>query len=607
MNIINNKTVVVSNFKEFKTILTENNTYTYVYLDNDINIEESFIIGDKSKIIIDGTYNTNTHTITNNLIDSTISTSINSTIIFKNIKITSSNKVGFIYINDDLNSKIVFSNTRFNGVKLLYNQYGITKIIDSYIKIEDTNNITSDKVCECNNILIGGNSDIDSNNTPFIYLHTIDAYFKILSNSRVNITSKNAFFNGTPRLDFKISRCSELNLITGNGFAQTIGNGCQDVLIDDFSKLNFIENSHQRVPMWNIYGNLTVNEGASLLVINSYENTPIDNYNIYFKGNNQNIKFNNPRNIVLYTKNSNVLYTNNPVNFEFTFNRINMWKDSKDLLVAGGIEDLPLYSWYKKDALSIVKGTFDKNTTNIIYSNYTNEEKNILPSLDNFSFQNKKQFSIGQPKINIHPINSNSTKISGHTTRHADVSISFDGTNEIVKSDENGLFEYLLENNIQDNTVIKITSAAPTSYMYLDREIITPFNGEVTLLESTKITNFDISLHSENNIYNKIKPSNIIIIDSRNNATNYELFINYVNPLMSDNNKVLIDSLIFKKNDEILQINTQPSSVYQNNKNIDEISIKEINYEKDKGLLLKIDDTNLNEEYYTKYIWSIVI
>ena len=270
MNIINNKTVVVSNFKEFKTILTENNTYTYIYLDNDITIEESFMIGDKSKIIIDGTYNTNTHTITNNLIDSTISTSINSTIIFKNIKITSSNKVGFIYINDDLNSKIVFSNTRFNGVKLLYNQYGITKIIDSYIKIEDTNNITSDKVCECNNILIGGNSDIDSNNTPFIYLHTIDAYFKILSNSRVNITSKNAFFNGTPRLDFKISRCSELNLITGNGFAQTIGNGCQDVLIDDFSKLNFIENSHQRVPMWNIYGNLTVNEGASLLVINSY-------------------------------------------------------------------------------------------------------------------------------------------------------------------------------------------------------------------------------------------------------------------------------------------------------------------------------------------------
>ena len=94
MNIINNKTVVVSNFKEFKTILTENNTYTYIYLDNDITIEESFIIGDKSKIIIDGTYNTNTHTITNNLIDSTISTSINSTIIFKNIKITSSNKVG---------------------------------------------------------------------------------------------------------------------------------------------------------------------------------------------------------------------------------------------------------------------------------------------------------------------------------------------------------------------------------------------------------------------------------------------------------------------------------------------------------------------------------
>ncbi len=601
MTIINNKTIVVSNFNELKDILTTENTYNYIYLDKDITIEEYFKIN-KNKVIIDGTYNTNKYTITNNLSDTTINTLNESTIVFKNINITSSNNLGFIYNNNP--SKIVFYNVRFNGVKLLYNQNGITKIIDSYIKIENINNISADKVCECNNILIGGNSDIDSDNTPFIYLHTIDAYFKILPSSRVNITTKNAFFNGTPRLDFKVSKCSEFNLVTGNGFAQTIGNGCNDVLIDEYSKFNFIENSHQRVPMWNIYGDVTVNENASLLIINSYENTPSDNYNIYFKGTNQTIKFNNPKNIVLYTKNANVLYTNNIVNYEFTFNRINMWKDSKNVLTAGSIDDLPLYSWYKEDELSIIKGTFDKTTTSVNYTNFTDEEKNKLPSLDNFIFQNRKEFSIGRVKINIHPITNGSTKISGHTKEHSDVSISYDATKKIVKSDENGLFEYIVDGGIKAETVIKIISCTPTSYMYEEREVITPFNGEITLLKSTEGVNFDTT-YKEDNIYNKLKPSSITIIDSRNNNTNYKLYINYLNPLMSDSSKVINGSLIFKDENNNFNLTTTPTLVYENNKTKEEISIKEINYDKDKGLLLKLNDNKLDENYYTKYIWSI--
>ena len=100
------------------------------------------------------------------------------------------------------------------------------------------------------------------------------------------------------------------------------------------ANFTFIEKSHQRVPMWNVFGDLKVLEGASLSVINTYMNTPTDNYNIYFKGSNQKFILDNPKYINIYTKNANVVYTNNPVEFSFKFSRINMWIYALDYLNA---------------------------------------------------------------------------------------------------------------------------------------------------------------------------------------------------------------------------------------------------------------------------------
>ena len=88
--------------------------------------------------------------------------------------------------------------------------------------------------------------------------------------------------NGTNRLDLTIGHGAELLLTTGNGFAKTTTHGARNVLIEEKSTFTFIEKSHQRIPMWNIFGNLIVKEGTSVSILNTFMTTPTDNYNIYF-------------------------------------------------------------------------------------------------------------------------------------------------------------------------------------------------------------------------------------------------------------------------------------------------------------------------------------
>ena len=72
----------------------------------------------------------------------------------------------------------------------------------------------------------------------------------------------------------------------------------------------------------------------------------------------------NPKNLTIYTKNANVIYTNNPLTFSISCSRINMWQNSTDLSTAGDINNIPDYSWYKDDGLLQIEGTITSDLTN---------------------------------------------------------------------------------------------------------------------------------------------------------------------------------------------------------------------------------------------------
>ena len=615
MHIINDNTVVVNNSEELKQVLSETNNYTYIYFGSDITLTSGFVINsNKKEVVIDGTYNNVKYTYINNLTESTdvinVSTS-NRKIILKNMNIVSSHTYGVVYVPSHPNYSnllVEYNNVNFNGVELSCNYYGTTKIIDSLISGSDTNNVTVKKICDSNRIIIGGNTTITSNSTVnpvFFFNDVIPSYIKIIPNSHVNITTNEELMNGTNKLDLIVGHGAEFLLTTGNGFSITTTHGARNVLIEEMANFTFIEKSHQRIPMWSIFGNLTVKEGASFSVINTYMKTPSDNYNIYFKGSNQKIIFDNPKYINIYTKNANVMYTNNPINFSFKFSRINMWIYALDYLDACTLDDTPAYYWYKENSLVEITGTFDKDTTTITSHNFTESELNLLTDLNSFSFQNIKILTIGMLKINIHPINSSNNTISGHTIAYSKVLIEYDTKRLITTANEEGLFEIDIDSAVPDNMRVKITSCL--NGCYTERKINIPFNGELTLLKTTENIPFSTIPVSYNPIILHKKNMTVItIVDSRINSTKWKLYISYINPMISGD-KVLTDSLKFKKFDnKLINLATNKQLIYESNSNNGNVEVSKITFSTDKGLML-IPNKNLliDEDYCTLIIWSI--
>ena len=616
IQIIDNNTVVVTTSDELKQAVSEDNGYEYIYLGSDITATSGFIINsNKSKVTIDGTYNNTKYTYTNNLsLETTVikASTANKKIILKNMNIVSSHGYGVIYVPSHPNySNVVveYNNINFSGIELSQNYYGTTKIIDSIIDAKDTNNVSTQRVCDSNRIIIGGNTTITSSsntNTVFFFNDVIPSYIKIVPNSNVNITTNRELMNGTNRLDLIVGHGAEFLLTTGNGFAITTTHGARNVLIEEMANFTFIEKSHQRIPMWNVFGDFIVKEGASISILNTYMTTPSDNYNIYFKGTNQKFILDNPKYVNIYTKNANVVYTNNPVDFSFKFTRINMWVYALDYTSACTINDTPAFYWCKENNFAEITGVLNKDNTTITSHNFTDTELSSLSDINSFSFQDKKILTIGLLKINIHPIMDSINAISGHTIPYANVKIEYDNKSLTASADENGFFEASIDSVISDNTRVKIISCLNSCFT--ERKITTPFMGELTLLKTIKNIPFSMIPSSINPIILPKKSETVVtVVDSRVNSTNWKLYINYTNPMIEYNGKVLIDSLFFKKfNNEEIALKTNKKLIYESNDNSGNVNVSNVTFSVDKGLFLKPSKDLLDgEDYYTLVVWSI--
>ena len=229
-----------------------------------------------------------------------------------------------------------------------------------------------------------------------------------------------------------------------------------------------------------------------------------------------------------------------------------------------------------------------------------------MPDINSFSLQNKKILTIGLLKINVHPILNTTNTISGHTIPFANVKIEYDNKSLIASSDENGLFEADIDSIIPNDKRVKITSCLNSCFT--EKIITTPFNGELTLLKVTDNIPFSmIPSSTKPIILKKQKETVVTIIDSRVNSSNWKLYINYINPMIENSGKVLIDSLFFKKfdNEEIL-LKTNKKLIYESSDNGGNVSVSNVTFSTDKGLFLKPSKDLLeDEDYSTLIIWSV--
>ena len=622
MKIINNTTIKVDTSDELKEVLENDNKYNYIYLGSNIILESGININEsKEKITINGTYLGNKYKLTGmdsiNIEDTINVNASNKQIQIKNMDIEYTNSFGIFYAKESVDYKdvvLIYDNITFTGTKLSYNPYGTVKISNSNINIKSVNSIEPQEVCDTNIIIIGGNTNISSSsiNYPLFRFRndTTNPSAIFLCKSRIIIsTDTREFMSGTNKLNFTILHDTELHLTTGNGFTGSPNQGANNVLIEERATLNFIEKSHQRIPMWAIFGSFTMKEGSNLSLINSFDTTPSDNYNLHFKGSNPTLTLDNPKSVAIYTKNSNVIYTDNALTFNIKCKRINMWNDSTPLASAGGIDNLPDYYWYKENGLMKFEGITTNNQTAITSHNLTKDELSRLSDIGNFSFQSKKQFSIGSITTNIHEISSIRNKISGHTMQFCDVLIKYNNVVETIEADSDGYFEYNLSNTIADNTTVEITSNNPSSFIYETRRITTPHNGELCLMNVDNAISFELTPISTTPI---ILPKNkdllIEIVDSRVNSSNWKLYAYIDNDPTSQLGYKLEDSIVFKRlDDTIVRLNNTKVLIHTGEDNKGVPLKTDLTYSKEKGPLLDLSNNALevNEEYFSNIYFSI--
>lgn len=616
MEIINKKRVGVSTSEELKEVLENDNEYEFIYLMDNITLSSGIKINEKKeKVVIDGTYNNNRYTLTGmnstEMADTIVAVTTNKEVVIRNMNINYTNTYGVVYVPLDSNYiglLTTYENINFNGTRLAYNPYGRVKIVDSYIVIEETNGVASQEICMGNYVIIGGKTTMTSssvNSSLFYFRNNLTPSIIFLCQSDVSIsTDTKEFMTGTNKLNFTILHDTKVNIVTANGLGSNPVYGTNNVLIDERATLVFIQKSHQRVPVWAVFGNFTMKKDSNLELINSYDSTPADNYNLQFKGSNCKFILDNPNSVIMYSKNASVLYTNNTLEYNIKCKKINLWNNSKTLTSADDIHDLPEYSWYKDNDLLEINGTATATTTTITSHNLTEEELKKVSDLNNFLLQSQKQFSIGDNIINVHPIDSSKNKISGHTTKMADILIKYDGNEEIVEADDSGYFEYSIANTITDGTEIEFTSNVASSFIYGTRIVTSPSNGELSLMDATKTFTFPlIPISSNPIILGRNDSLSLEIVDSRVNSSEWKVYAYIENPLTSQGGYTLPDALVFKKfDDEVINLSKIPVLVFNGTNNNGDAKRTLITWSKEKGPLLDLTDNALeaNEEYFAE-------
>lgn len=601
MTIINDETVAITTFAELKSTIETNNTVNLIYLDANIEMTSSITIPQtKINLIIDGTYNDIRHTFKDcNTLNASDTITASNTLIQKvtvqNMDITGNNYYGIIYVPESASYKNIiteYNNITYNGPQISYHPTGLTRFINSNISINDTSLTNGGEVAECNKIEIGGNTTITHNskgNSAFWFRNS-NPSLTILENASVTFNSPNReLFYGPTNLEFTVAKNANFNVTTKNGLAyDTFGTG--KTIIDENANFTINQTTyHGSYAVWYSYGSLTINENASLTIINEYPSITTSNYNIYFLTTSSEFNLNNPKKIILSNSAANTIYTNSTTKFNFKFSRINLFDTKINSLNSISKETLPTYSWYKLPELSEIKGTFTNSKTTITETNFTSEELSVLPALTNFNLINKKIISIGTLPQLINPITDQMIELTGVSSPNSSLLISFNDKSEIVLADENGNYSLNLESTLPKGTEISLTTKEANNPIYNSKNITIVYNGELTILSAPTTIEFELNAISKNPVIcPKTKEITIEIADTRAISTEWNLYAIINNDPLSETGNTLESALIFKNGPRITPLSTTKTLVYTAPAKTEASKITTITWPKDETILLQI-------------------
>lgn len=619
MTIIDNNTVVVFTSDELKSALENNNGYTYIYFGSDITLEKGIkISNEKVNVTIDGTYEGNTYTFYGMKSlgsESTINVSYPSIInvIVRNMNIVWYNYYGVVFVPENSsyqNVCVEYNNITYSGTQLSYHPYGLTRIIGSNITIEDGSLVVGNEVAECNQIEIGGVTNINhySKSNSSFWFRNANPSFKILSNSSVNFVSTyRELFYGVNNLSFSILNNASFFLTTHSGMAYG-NNGTLNTIIASNAIFKLKQTSRNgSYATWYSYGSITLNDNSSLEIVNNYDDITTSGYNIYFSSNGSFI-LNNPKKLVLYNSKTNVIYSGSLIPFNFNFSRMNLFSNVIQIDSNISSSTLPEYSWYKEKENSSVVGTFSSSQVKITSHNFTEQEIEKLPSLDNFIFSNKRIFSVGDFPFMVNALTDSDTSMSGVTLENASVLITYNDKSSVVICDEKGNFSYSYDEALPIGTVITFNIKMYNDLIYHTKVITIVYSGELFIDSVSSSINFKLSPISLNPILCPREGELFVnVVDSRVSSTDWKLYASIKHEFMDILGNILNGSLVYKDElGNVVTLSDKPTLVYNGKKNSGNVENTSVTWNEDEGILLMINGKIISGlEYSTVILWSL--
>ncbi len=626
--LLDSSTAVVYTASELNDVLSVSNGITTVYLGADIALTAGITISPtKTALTIDGLYPKDgaglIHSLTGPASTSAADTiglraASNLSLVVQNLNINGKNNSGLFYIMENASMEgvtLTFKKITYTGPQLSFHPNGITRFIDCTIDIVQGTGSSAQEVSEVSQAEIGGVTSITQNTSATYGVFSFRGSapsLKILSDAKVNIVTNNHLVNTADALPVSVLTKAEVTMDTPKGVSYNASHVLSDVMIATQASVRILQNASSGYATMYCNGVFTVNAGASVYMQANYANAKSL---IEFKGLNKKLNILNPRSVVFYNANAAALgfelLSATPITAIGT--QVNYWAAALPLLDAGKLNDIPKYSWRKKNGGTVhIEALASSLDTLNKLSNLTDDELLTLPLLTTFQVQQARVLAVGNLPLAVDVVTDDQKSIMGNTIANANLSASYkiNGAPYVFYgiADAIGNFAIPLPATIPVGTSITICANIP--FMRTEKVVVCISAGSLVFQNVPENLSFgSLPIPVRTRTFGREKSDwSLTIEDSRIQSSTWRVYARMDEPLATLDRNTLPDAIIFvDEKGNTSSLGGDSILVYTGEGNKGATKRTMISWVPDRGILLRVNPAvvSVGKTYRATITWIL--
>lgn len=551
----------VTTFAELKSAIQDTSS-TEIILANNITFSAGGIQIPKNKgnIVLNGNgytitdYNSGAYTDTIYFAN-TAGPDISFTL--KNVIWNGRNYYGVICAYDSRNNSnvsIILNLVTYTGPQLIYNRYGLTRLQDCNISIEQNDSIAApQELGEVNRIVIAGKVNVQSKTTgtSVLWFPYEGSAFTVEANASfiLNAPSTYLFYTDTaakPVLTFKENSITDITVRNGLFYAAGAGaHIASSFTLDNGASFKATSLASSGVPVFKCSGTFSASAGSSFQLISlSAGSSPL----MYF-ANPATISFQNPKQVVLYSNGGQIFSFQSgsaasPNTLNITAEQINIWSTAKTpYSSAGDFSDLPTRAFYKSGYASDISSSTQttSNTVLSVTNNVLSSDGGYPMDSSSFNIFNARVLSIGKLLLTPDSLTDLSDTLSGKTDAVANLRAEFIGNTLFGTAAMDGSFSLPLSAKLPVDT--KVTFSSNKNFLFKQMTVIVA--GSVSVTRLTELNFYTFAVPYRRTIVKRLEPNWFLeVTDTRKNGGDWYLYASLKEPLQTETEQ-LSGSLTF--------------------------------------------------------------